>query len=316
MNNKNEIMVFGHRNSDTDSIITALVFADFLRRIKINAKAYRLSDLDNETKFVLKTVGIEQPDMLPNNLPDGTEVALMDHNESQHSMENLKKMRVTYVIDHHKLGDLTTSEPVFLRFEPVGSAATILTKLHIEHQLDIDQKTALLLISAIISDTLHFRLPTTTDEDRSIVDYLLPIAKINNIESYANQMFEANSDLSGLSMQQILLHGYKTFLFNDQYWGISVLYTFYPNDVLERKEDVLKEMLNQKEKNHLTGILFSVIDIIKEQNFMVILGEPENTVVRKAFNVDFEGQVANLGSRISRKKDIVPPLEAYFKTKP
>ncbi|CAF0893401.1 unnamed protein product [Rotaria sp. Silwood1] len=306
-------MVFGHRNPDTDSIVTTLVFADFLRRIKVNAKAYRLSELDNETKFVLKTANIEQPDLLPNNLPDGTEVALIDHNESQHSVENLKKMSVTYVIDHHKLGDLTTSEPVFLRFEPVGSSATILTKLHIENQLDIDQKTALLLISGIISDTLHFRLPTTTDDDRSIVDYLLPIAKIDNIESYANQMFEANSDLSGLSIQQILLHGYKMFLFNDQFWGISVLYTFYPNDILERKEELIEEMLNQKKKNHLTGILFSVIDIIKEQNFMVIVGEPEKTVVQKAFNVDIEDQVVNLGSRISRKKDIIPPLEAYFK---
>ncbi|CAF0959038.1 unnamed protein product [Rotaria sordida] len=309
-------MVFGHRNPDTDSIVTALVFADFLRRSKVNAKAYRLSDLDNETKFVLKTAGIEPPDMLPDNLPDDTEVALVDRNESEQSMKNLKKMRVTHVIDHHKLGDLTTSEPIFIRFEPVGSTATILTKLHIENQLDIDQKTALLLISAIISDTLYFRLPTTTDDDRSVVDYLLPIANIDNIESYANQMFEANSDLSGLSIQQILLHGYKIFLFNDQYWGISMLYTFYPNDIFKRKEELLKEMFNEKKKSHLTGILFSVIDIIKEQNFMIILGEPENTVVRQAFNVDFEGQIINLGSRISRKRDIIPPLEAYFKIKP
>ncbi|CAF0770243.1 unnamed protein product [Rotaria sordida] len=272
-------MVFGHRNPDTDSIVTALVFADFLRRSKVNAKAYRLSDLDNETKFVLKTAGIEQPDMLPDNLPDDTEVALVDHNE-------------------------------------IGSTATILTKLHIENQLDIDQKTALLLISAIISDTLHFRLPTTTDNDRSVVDYLLPIANIDNIESYANQMFEANSDLSDLSIQQILLHGYKIFLFNNQYWGISMLYTFYPNDIFKRKEELLKEMFNEKKKSHLTGILFSVIDIIKEQNFMIILGEPENTVVRQAFNVDFEGQIVNLGTRISRKRDIIPPLEAYFKIKP
>ncbi|CAF0809054.1 unnamed protein product [Rotaria sordida] len=309
-------MVFGHRNPDTDPIVTALVFADFLCRSKVSAKAYRLSDLDNETKFVLKTAGIEPPDMLPDNLPDDTEVALVDHNESEQSMKNLKKMRVTHVIDHHKLGDLTTSEPIFIRFEPVGSTATILTKLHIENQLDIDQKTALLLISAIISDTLHFRLPTTTDDDRSVVDYLLPIANIDNIESYANQMFEANSDLSDLSIQQILLHGYKIFLFNNQYWGISMLYTFYPNDIFKRKEELLKEMFNEKKKSHLTGILFSVIDIIKEQNFMIILGEPENTVVRQAFNVDFEGQIINLGSRISRKRDIIPPLEAYFKTKP
>ncbi|CAF2050274.1 unnamed protein product [Rotaria magnacalcarata] len=314
MNDTNEVVVFGHRNPDTDSVVSALVFADFLRRIKINAKAYRLNDLDNETKFVLKTAGIEQPDVLPDNLPNGTKVALIDHNESQQSMENLKNMRVTYVIDHHKLGDLTTPEPVFLLFEPVGCAATLITKLYIDNQLDITQQIAMLIVSAIISDTLHFRLPTTTDKDRSIVNYLLPITKIDNVTMYANQMFEANSDLSGLSLQQILQVGFKIFLFNDQQWGVSLLYTIYPNRILESKEGLLQEMVDEKKKSNLTGILFSVVDIFKGQNYMFIIGEPERTVVREAFKANTERQVADLGSRMSRKKDIIPCLEAYFKT--
>ncbi|CAF3631013.1 unnamed protein product [Rotaria sp. Silwood1] len=212
-----EIVVIGHHNPDTDAITAALVYADFLRRMNLNAKAYRLGDLNNETKFVLKTIGIEEPEMLPDNMPEGTQVALVDHNESQQSMKNLKKMNVTHVVDHHKLGDLTTSEPVYLRFEPVGCTGTILTKLFHEHNLDIDQTTAFLLISGILSDTLHFRSPTTTDDDRKIVEYLYPLTKIDNLESYVKKLFEAKSDLTGFSTKKILLLGYKTFHFNDEH---------------------------------------------------------------------------------------------------
>ena len=176
MNEKNDqVIVVGHRNPDTDAITAALIYAKYLRQLNINAKAYRLGELNNETKFVLKCAGVEQPEMIPDDLPQGTQVALVDHNESkenfnesialspphttvgQQSIKDLKKLRVTHVIDHHKLGDLTSSEPLYLRFEPVGCTATILTKLFREHNFDIDQKTAFLLISAILSDTLHFR---------------------------------------------------------------------------------------------------------------------------------------------------------------
>jgi len=158
-----------------------------------------------------------------------------------------------------------------------------------------------------------YRSSTTTDEDRSMVDYLLPIAKIDDVKSYANQMFSAKSNLTGYSMEQILLD-YKTYVFNDQLWGIGVAETFYPNNIFQRKDELIIVMNNEKEKSHLTGLLFSVIDIEKEQNIMIILGEPENTVVQKTFNVSVQNGIADLGARISRKKDIVPLLERYFAT--
>jgi manganese-dependent inorganic pyrophosphatase len=147
-----------------------------------------------------------------------------------------------------------------------------------------------------------------------MVEYLLPIAKIVDVESYANQMFQAKSDLTGFSMQQILLLDYKTYSFNGQWWGLGVLETFYPDYILERRNELLTAMSDEKKKSNLSGLLFSVIDILKEQNLMIILGEPENTVARKAFNVDIKDGTADLGSRMSRKKDIVPPLELYFNT--
>ncbi|CAF1115310.1 unnamed protein product [Adineta steineri] len=315
-NANKETIVIGHRNPDTDAITAAIVYTDLLRQMNVNAKAYRLGNLNNETKFILKQVGIKEPDMLPDNIPDGTQVALVDHNESQQSMENIHKMCITHVIDHHKLGDLTTSEPVYLRFEPVGCTATILTKIYRENNLDINQKMAFLLTSAILSDTLHLRSPTTTNDDRKILEYLVPIAKIDNIKSYANQMFEAKSDLKEFSSKQILLLDYKTYTFNNEKWGIGTGETCDMNKMLERKDDLLKEMHKEKKRSNLKGILFSIVDIIKEKNLTLIPGEIEENVVRQAFQVDINKQhIADLGSRISRKKQIIPALEAYFHQK-
>ncbi|CAF3593445.1 unnamed protein product [Rotaria sordida] len=311
-NNNKEIIVLGHRNPDTDAITAAIVYSDFLRQMNINAKAYRLGDLNNETKFILKTIDIKEPEMLPDNIPNGTEIALVDHNESQQSMKNLNKMRVTHVIDHHKLGDLTTSDPIYIRIEPVGCTATILTKLYCENNLNIDQKMAFLLISAILSDTLHFRSPTTTNDDRKILEYLIPLAKIDDITSHAKQMFEAKSDLQGFSSQQILLLDYKTYSFNNETWGIGTGETCNIKKMLERKDELLKEMHEEKKRNNLKGILFSMIDIIKEKNLTLIPDDIEEKVVRQAFKVDIKNHIADLGSRVSRKKQIIPALEEYF----
>lgn len=227
-------------------------------------------------------------------------------------MKNLKQMHVTRVIDHHKLGDLTTSDPVYLRFEPVGCTGTILTKLFRENNLEIDQTTATLLLSAILSDTLHFRSPTTSNDDRAMIDYLRPLAQIDDLESYAGQMFEAKSDLNGFSTKKILLLDYKTFPFNDQLWGIGSAETCNVSKVLERKEDLLNEMEEEKKRSNLGGILFCIIDILQEHNLTLVLGEIEAKVIREAFQVEVQDRVADLGSRISRKKQIVPALEAYF----
>lgn len=230
-------------------------------------------------------------------------------------MKDLKKMRITRVVDHHKLGDLTTPDPVYLRFEPVGCTGTILTKLFRENNMEIDQSIATLLLSAILSDTLHFRSPTTTDDDRASVDYLHPLAKIDDIAGYAGQMFQAKSDLTGFSTQKILLLDYKTFKFKDQQWGIGSGETCNVDRMLERKDELLKEMAEEKKRNNLNGILFCMIDILQEHNLTLILGEVEEKVVREAFKVDVKDQIADFGSKISRKKQIVPALEAYFHVK-
>ena len=128
-------------------------------------------------------------------------------------------------------------------------------------------------------------------------------------------MFEAKSDLTGFSSKKILLLDYKTFHFNDQHWGVGTAETCNLDKMLERKDELLKEMDEEKKNSHLNGILFCMIDILKESNLTLILGPDEEKVAREVFKVDVQDHIADLGSRISRKKQLIPGLEAHFKPK-
>jgi len=160
-----------------------------------------------------------------------------------------------------------------------------------------------------------YRSPTTSNDDRKILEYLIPLAKIDDIKSYAGEMFDAKSDLTGFSAKQILLLDYKTYSFNNDKWGIGTGETCNMDKMLEKKDELLKAMQEEKKRNNLKGILFSIVDIIKEKNLTLIPDEIEENVVRKAFKVDVKHRIADLGSRISRKKQIIPALETYFHRK-
>lgn len=305
------LAVFGHRNPDTDAISAALVYARLLSRLGTQAQAYRLGALNFETPFVLREAGVEAPPLLPT-LAAGAQVALVDHNESSQSVPNLAELTVTHVVDHHKLGDLSTAGPVYLRFEPVGCTGTILLKLHREAGLSVEPVEAKLMLSAILSDTLHFRSPTTTQEDRDAVAFLAPIAGVQDIEAYALAMFAAKSDLGDTPAEQLLKMDYKVFPLGGQQWGVGVLETTNPSYVFRRQDELLKAMADAKVQDGLDGVLLSVVDILNETNRTLVLGSAEEKVLREAFGARIDGQVADLGDRISRKKQIVPLLEKYF----
>lgn len=309
------LAVFGHQNPDTDAITAALVYARLLSRQGVEAQAYRLGDLNFETAFVLREAGVEAPPLLET-LPAGAPVALVDHNESAQSLPNLHDLTVTRVVDHHKLGDLTTTQPACLRFEPVGSTGTLLLKLFREAGLSVEPLDARLMLSAILSDTLHFRSPTTTAEDRDAVAFLAPVAGIGDVEAYALAMFAAKSDLGDTPAETLLRMDYKVFPFGEatapQQWGLGVIETTNPGYVFGRQSELLEAMDRVKAEDSLNGVLLSVVDILNETNRTLVLSATEEKVLREAFGVEAHGHVADLGARISRKKQIVPALETYF----
>ncbi|WP_293915289.1 manganese-dependent inorganic pyrophosphatase [Deinococcus sp.] len=303
------ISVFGHTNPDTDAITAALVYARLLTRQGTPATAYRLGDLNFETAYVLREAGLDAPELLPA-LGAGSPVALVDHNESAQSAPNLHELEVRYVVDHHKLGDLSTAQPATLRFAPVGCTATLLLDLHREAGLSVEPGDARLLTSAILSDTLEFRSPTTTDADRAAVEFLAPIAGIRDVSAYAMQMFAAKSDLGDTPADKLLKMDYKVFAFGAQMWGLGVIETTNPAYVFGRRAELIAAMLSEKAASGLGGILLSVVDILQGTNKTLVPSDSEAAVVRAVFGAATEQQVADLGSRISRKKQIVPALEA------
>lgn len=309
------LAVFGHLNPDTDAITAALVYARLLTRQGVDAQAFRLGELNFETAFVLREAGVDVPPLLPE-LPAGAAVALVDHNESAQSAPNLAELNVTRVVDHHKLGDLSTAQPAYLRFEPVGCTGTILLKLHREAGLTVEPLDARLMLSAVLSDTLHFRSPTTTQEDRDAVAFLAPVAGIEDVEAYALAMFAAKSDLGDTPAEALLRMDYKVFPFGDvvapQAWGIGVIETTNPAYVFGRQAELLAAMDQVKAQDGLAGVLLSVVDILNETNRTLVLSATEGRVLSEAFGVTVDGPVADLGGRISRKKQIVPTLEGYF----
>ncbi|GGJ54147.1 manganese-dependent inorganic pyrophosphatase [Deinococcus roseus] len=303
--------VFGHTNPDTDAITSALVYASLLSRLGTEAKAYRLGDLNNETSFVLKNAGVEVPELLES-LPEGTEVALVDHNESGQSLAGLSSLKVTRVVDHHKLGDLTSKDPLYLRFEPVGCTGTILGKLYRESNLPIEGWEARLMLSAILSDTLHFRSPTTTDTDREMGVYLAQIAGVSDIKAYALEMFAAKSDLGDTPADKLLKLDYKVFPFGGKKYGLGVMETTNPGYALGRKAEILAAMQQEKDAQNLEGVFFSVVDILEETNQTFVLDDAHAETIKGVFGADTQENVADLGNRISRKKQIVPAFEKHL----
>lgn len=195
--------IFGHKNPDTDSICSALAYASLKRELGVDAEAVRLGSINKETEYVLNYVGMEAPQLIEKVPEDVKEVILVDHNEFQQSVDNIKDVTIVEVIDHHRIANFETANPLYFRAEPVGCTATILYKLYKENDVAISKENAILLVSAIISDTLLFKSPTCTDEDVKVAKELAKIADID-LDSYGLDMLKAGTNLGDKSVEEIL----------------------------------------------------------------------------------------------------------------
>lgn len=303
--------IVSHKNPDTDTICASIVYCNFLKQKGFDSKPVRIGDLNNETKFVLEKFKVKSPEMYKI-LPKESEIILVDHNEIEQSIDNFSELNVVGIIDHHKF-KLETSQPLFIRAEPLGSTCSIIAKMIFESGIEPSKEEASLLLSAIISDTLYFRSPTTTKEDRDLVEKLNKIAQIKDLESYSLDMFNAKSDLGDIPVENLIKLDYKIFDFNGKKFGIGFMETTNPNYGLSKKDKIVEKMKEIKIKENLSGILFSIVDILNELNLTLFTDNFEKEILLKVFNAKIEDDIANLGSRVSRKKQVVPLLEEYFK---
>lgn len=303
--------IFWHKNPDTDAICSALVAAEYFRLMEIDATPYRIGNLNPETEFVLRELGIEPPEFI-SELPEGSEIILVDHNAVGQTIDHLEKYRLKGIIDHHSLENLSTHTPIQLRFEPLCSTCSVLFTMFAEQELEMSDQIARLILAWILSDSLAFRSPTTTDEDREIVDFLAEDLGIVDIQSYAKKMFDAKSDLGDLSICEIIELDYKVYEVADKHFGYGVMETTTPEYALQRKGEILQNMQVLKERTGLYAFFFSVVDILNEKNTTFVLSDIEAAIIYGAFGVNTTDSLADLGNRVSRKKELEPLVRQYL----
>ncbi|MFW5705245.1 MAG: manganese-dependent inorganic pyrophosphatase [Nanoarchaeota archaeon] len=303
--------IIPHKNPDTDAICASIMLQKLLKARGTQAIPIRLGELNNETKFILEKLNIETP-KLKTEFENGTKLYLVDHNEAQQSIENLNECQILGIYDHHKF-KLETSTPLEIRAEPLGSTNSILAKIFFEQNIELSQKDAKILISAILSDTLLFNAPTTTKEDKEIVEKLNKIAQIENLDNWALEMFNAKSNLGNMDIEKVIKLDYKEFNFKGKKLGIGIMETTSPSYGLSRKNEIIEKMKELKSKDKLDGIFLSIIDILNQKNITIYPEKFEKEMLSEALNGKLiEENIQNLGNQTSRKKQIVPALEKYF----
>ena len=304
------LYIISHTCPDTDSIIASIVYQRYLEKRSVESKAIRLGELNNETKFILNRLLIDAPVMMTS-LEPWSKIALVDHNEASQSIPDREKYEITSVIDHHKIWWFTTSWVPIVRIERVWSTNTILAKLFEENWVEFDKLTAKLIISAIISDTMFFRAPTSTTEDKSITEKLNHIAKFENLEDYSMEMFKAKSNLWDVSPEQIIKTDYKEYEFWDKKIGLWVLETTNPDYALWRKKEIVEAMKEMK-KNGLNFVSLSIINILNQTNLTIVPWEYESLIFEELLWSSIDDNICDLWKKVSRKLDIVPELTNYF----
>jgi len=305
-----KVLVFGHKNPDTDSICSAIACAELKRALGVDAEAVRLGEVNGETRYALNAFGQEAPRLVQDVSAEAAEVILVDHNERQQSADGVDKVRIREVIDHPRIANFETKEPLYYRAEPVGCTATILLKLFKENNVPVRKETAGLLLSAIISDSLLFKSPTCTDEDVAAAKELAAIAGVD-IESYGLDMLKAGTDLAGKTVAELLSLDAKEFTMGQARVEIAQVNTVDVNDVLARKaeiEDAIGKIVAEK---GLDLFLFVITDILNSDSVALAVGRAAG-VVERACGVKLEDGKAFLKGVVSRKSQIVPVLTETF----
>ncbi|MFC5714345.1 manganese-dependent inorganic pyrophosphatase [Thalassorhabdus alkalitolerans] len=306
-----KVLIFGHKNPDTDTICSAIAYADLKKQIGVEAEPLRLGSINGETEYALNYFNAEAPRYVETVANEGGDVILVDHNERQQSADDIQEVKVVEVIDHHRISNFETSDPLYYRAEPVGCTATILKKLYKEQGVDIPKNIAGLMLSAIISDSLLFKSPTCTQEDIDAAKELADIAGVNS-EEYGLEMLKAGADLSDKSIEELISLDAKEFQMGNAKVEIAQVNTVDAEEVLEQQDDLEAAISKVIEEKNLDLFVFVVTDILENDSVVLSLGK-EAAGVERAFNVTLDNKRATLKDVVSRKKQIVPSLTDALK---
>ena len=304
------IKVLGHKSPDTDSTGSPIVWSWYLNKCREeNSKAVLQGDPNNEAKFVLDYWGLELPEILED-VSDGEDVVIVDTNNVSELPENIGNANIIGLIDHHLLqGGLSTSTPIEITIRPLACTATIMLDLMGSEVVGrMPRSIKGVALSCILSDTLEFRSPTTTDHDRKVAEDLAKDLDIN-ISNYAAEMFAAKSDVSMFTDNQLIMIDSKRYDLQGKKLRISVLETTTPSQVLDRTSSLLESLNAGAESENIDVVLMFVVDILNGNSTLFVPNEMVRNIAKSSFGMEGSGNTLVLPGIVSRKKQIIPNLK-------
>ncbi len=302
------VYVIGHKSPDTDSVTSAIAYAELMKAKGEDYVAAVASKLNPESEMVLKQFGFATPEVLTD--ATGKQIALVDHSDLAQAPDNLSAGEVVAIVDHHKIGDVTTNQPIFFCAMPVGCTGTVLKVLYDLEGVAVQPKVAGLMLSAILSDTVNFKSPTCTEADKKAVKELAAIADVKDTDALFMEMLKAKSAVAGVPPMELLHRDYKDFDMNGKKVGVGQLELATLDQVADMREALYGAMKEQKgSERH--SVLLMLTDVVKEgTDLMVISDDP--AVIEGAFGGKLDGNCMWIDGMMSRKKQTVPNLQKAF----
>lgn len=307
-----KFLVFGHQNPDTDAIASSYGWAHLEREVfGRDAEAVALGTPNEETAFALEYFGVTAPRVVESAKAEGVnQVILTDHNEFQQSIADIKEVEVAAVIDHHRVANFETANPLYMRLEPVGSASSIVYRAFKENGVTPPKEVAGLLLSGLISDTLLLKSPTTHATDPQVAAELAEIAGVN-LEEYGLALLKAGTNLASKSAEELINIDAKTFTLNGNDVRVAQVNTVDIAEVLERQEEIEVAMTAAIVSEGYSDFVLMITDIVNSNSEILALGSNMDKV-EAAFNFKLENNHAFLAGAVSRKKQVVPQLTDAF----
>lgn len=300
-----KILVIGHKNPDTDSICSSLAMANLQTKIRgEEVISCRLGEINEETKYALNYFKVEAPKLIEK-VDEGQEVILVDHNEFTQSVEGIEKAKILAVVDHHRINNFQTSEPLFYYAQPVGCTSTIIFELYNTNNVKIEPQIAGLMLSAIISDTLLLKSPTTTDKDKKAVEELAKIANVD-ISTYGLEMLKAGTNLDKYTEEELINLDAKSMEKENLKYIIAQVNTVSIPDVLKRKEKIEEEINKVIKAKGLSLFVFVITDIVNSNSTAIVLGDRTDAISK---TYEIKDNLAEMPGVVSRKKQVLPLVE-------
>ena len=305
------VKVVGHSSPDTDSVAAAIAYANYLKASGTDAVPCvqaAAADLSPETKLVLDKFGLSAPEKLTD--AAGQKLALVDFSDIAQAPANLDKGEVVAIVDHHKVGDITTNSPIFFYAQPVGCTCTVLQEMYANNKVNLPKNIAGAMLCAILSDTVNFKSPTCTEADKKAVAALKAVAGVTDTDALFMDMLKAKSAIDGIPVKDLIFRDYKDFDMKGKKVGIGQLELASLDQAAKVRADLIKGLQGVKADGR-HSVLFMLTDVVKEGTDLIVLSD-EPAIIEQAFGAKIQNGAMWVNGMMSRKKQTVPPLQKAF----